>query len=249
MKMKWALKSPAKKDSDGNVVYRRGKGRRGIRVGGRRWEVEVLAMITRSNLAEQLREYQIRSKHDWASVSFFSSTSTASFSSSRYLFIFPLFSFTIFCFRSRVAICWFFLFFWGEKFISLMIYNCSIMKSPKIQLLTVRFLKKIFSFFSWIGSLEIINIWGIVKFVEPLVGLLTMKTWLHLIGHNFFLELFSGFQFRIVVIDVLTLERVWSTFDSEVLRSIWHEKVLETKLWWVQIGSSSTDYYYFHFNL
>ncbi|XP_078446320.1 uncharacterized protein LOC144715260 [Wolffia australiana] len=31
-------------------------------------------MITRSNLAEQLREYQIRSKHDWASFSFFSST-------------------------------------------------------------------------------------------------------------------------------------------------------------------------------
>ncbi|CAK7346067.1 unnamed protein product [Dovyalis caffra] len=38
-------------------------------------------MITRSNLADQLREYQIRSKHDWASVSFFSSTSN--FSSSR----------------------------------------------------------------------------------------------------------------------------------------------------------------------
>ncbi|KAL2499258.1 hypothetical protein Adt_12768 [Abeliophyllum distichum] len=32
-------------------------------------------MITRSNLAEQLREYQIRSKKGWASVSFFSSTS------------------------------------------------------------------------------------------------------------------------------------------------------------------------------
>ncbi|KAL7117642.1 hypothetical protein ACP275_03G084600 [Erythranthe tilingii] len=32
-------------------------------------------MITRSKLAEQLREYQIRSKHDWASVSFFSSSS------------------------------------------------------------------------------------------------------------------------------------------------------------------------------
>ncbi|KAL8514935.1 hypothetical protein ACS0TY_013856 [Phlomoides rotata] len=32
-------------------------------------------MITRSKLAEQLREYQIRSKHDWASVSLFSSTS------------------------------------------------------------------------------------------------------------------------------------------------------------------------------
>ncbi|XP_057490023.1 uncharacterized protein LOC130776018 [Actinidia eriantha] len=31
-------------------------------------------MITRSNLAEQLREYQIRSKYDWASVPFFSST-------------------------------------------------------------------------------------------------------------------------------------------------------------------------------
>ncbi|XP_011074730.1 uncharacterized protein LOC105159382 [Sesamum indicum] len=39
-------------------------------------------MITRSNLAEQLREYQIRSKHDWASLSFFSSTSV-NLSSSR----------------------------------------------------------------------------------------------------------------------------------------------------------------------
>ncbi|CAH8363942.1 unnamed protein product [Eruca vesicaria subsp. sativa] len=38
-------------------------------------------MITRSKLAEQLREYQIRSNHDWASVSLFSSTSN--FSSSR----------------------------------------------------------------------------------------------------------------------------------------------------------------------
>ncbi|KAG6585775.1 hypothetical protein SDJN03_18508, partial [Cucurbita argyrosperma subsp. sororia] len=33
------------------------------------------AMITRSNLVEQLREYQIRSKHEWASVSLFSSAS------------------------------------------------------------------------------------------------------------------------------------------------------------------------------
>ncbi|KAF5181212.1 Nadh-ubiquinone oxidoreductase chain [Thalictrum thalictroides] len=33
-------------------------------------------MITRSNLAEQLREYQIRSKNEWASVSFFTSTSS-----------------------------------------------------------------------------------------------------------------------------------------------------------------------------
>ncbi|XP_074581045.1 uncharacterized protein LOC141837565 [Curcuma longa] len=33
-------------------------------------------MITRSNLAEQLREYQVRSKHEWATLSFFSSTAT-----------------------------------------------------------------------------------------------------------------------------------------------------------------------------
>ncbi|KAL8229403.1 hypothetical protein R6Q57_014303 [Mikania cordata] len=31
--------------------------------------------ITRSNLVEQLREYQIRTKHDWASISLFSPTS------------------------------------------------------------------------------------------------------------------------------------------------------------------------------
>lgn len=36
---------------------------------------EFSKMITRSNLAEQLREYQIRSKHEWASAVFFSSTS------------------------------------------------------------------------------------------------------------------------------------------------------------------------------
>ncbi|CAN8304643.1 unnamed protein product [Cochlearia groenlandica] len=38
-------------------------------------------MITRSKLAEQLRENQIRSKHDWVSVSFFSSISSFSSSS------------------------------------------------------------------------------------------------------------------------------------------------------------------------
>ncbi|KAL9260906.1 hypothetical protein AKJ16_DCAP06720 [Drosera capensis] len=32
-------------------------------------------MITRHNLAEQLREYQIRTKYDWASASIFSSSS------------------------------------------------------------------------------------------------------------------------------------------------------------------------------
>lgn len=31
-------------------------------------------MITRSNLAEQLRDYQLRSQQNWASLSFFSST-------------------------------------------------------------------------------------------------------------------------------------------------------------------------------
>ena len=70
------------------------------------------AMITRSNLVEQLREYQIRSKHDWASASFFSSTSNIT--SSRYLpfisyfLVLPtilvvtcsFFRFSIFCVRS-----------------------------------------------------------------------------------------------------------------------------------------------------
>ncbi|XP_068646691.1 uncharacterized protein [Aristolochia californica] len=35
-------------------------------------------MITRSNLADQLREYQIRSKYEWPSLPFFSSTSNIS---------------------------------------------------------------------------------------------------------------------------------------------------------------------------
>ncbi|KAJ4775402.1 NADH-ubiquinone oxidoreductase chain [Rhynchospora pubera] len=34
-------------------------------------------MITRSNLAEQLREYQLRSKHQWATLAFLSSTSNS----------------------------------------------------------------------------------------------------------------------------------------------------------------------------
>lgn len=52
-------------------------------------------MITRSNLAEQLREYQIRSKHDWASVSFFSSTSP-NITTSRYALPNSYFSSVIF---------------------------------------------------------------------------------------------------------------------------------------------------------
>ncbi|XP_059278896.1 uncharacterized protein LOC132033058 [Lycium ferocissimum] len=47
-------------------------------------------MITRSNLAEQLREYQIRSKHDWASLSFFSSTSNLSTSTRADVVIFVI---------------------------------------------------------------------------------------------------------------------------------------------------------------
>lgn len=35
---------------------------------------QIDSMITRSNLADQLREYQVRSQHNWASLSFFSST-------------------------------------------------------------------------------------------------------------------------------------------------------------------------------
>ncbi|XP_022769320.1 uncharacterized protein LOC111312883 isoform X2 [Durio zibethinus] len=53
--------------------FLRSKPKQSIKPKGRERRREV--MITRSNLAEQLREYQIRSKHDWASVSFFSSTS------------------------------------------------------------------------------------------------------------------------------------------------------------------------------
>ncbi|KAJ8461570.1 hypothetical protein OPV22_034496 [Ensete ventricosum] len=34
-------------------------------------------MITRSNLVEQLREYQMRPKYEWATVSFLSSSSYA----------------------------------------------------------------------------------------------------------------------------------------------------------------------------
>lgn len=52
--------------------------------GGAAEQLGVRRMITRSKLAEQLREYQSRSKHDWASVSLFSSTS--SIASSRYFF-------------------------------------------------------------------------------------------------------------------------------------------------------------------
>ncbi|KAI5064402.1 hypothetical protein GOP47_0021072 [Adiantum capillus-veneris] len=35
-------------------------------------------MITRANLAEQLRDYQLRSQQNWASLSFFSSTANIS---------------------------------------------------------------------------------------------------------------------------------------------------------------------------
>ncbi|KAL4278627.1 hypothetical protein GQ457_03G030960 [Hibiscus cannabinus] len=55
------------------IRFLRSKAKQGIKPRGRDRKKE--EMMTRSNLAEQLREYQIRSKHDWASVSFFTSTS------------------------------------------------------------------------------------------------------------------------------------------------------------------------------
>ncbi|KAI3724561.1 hypothetical protein L2E82_36342 [Cichorium intybus] len=39
--------------------------------------------IKRSDLVDQLRDYQIRSKHDWASISFFTKTASLSYSLSR----------------------------------------------------------------------------------------------------------------------------------------------------------------------
>ncbi|XP_039070224.1 uncharacterized protein LOC120217073 [Hibiscus syriacus] len=53
------------------------KSKQGIKPKGRdiRRDIRREKMIARSNLADLLREYQIRSKHDWAAVSFFASTS------------------------------------------------------------------------------------------------------------------------------------------------------------------------------
>ncbi|XP_071689958.1 uncharacterized protein [Rutidosis leptorrhynchoides] len=58
-----------------NSVILQDKTTRSIDTGRRNDDVTNSKKITRSNLVDQLREYQIRSKHDWASVSFFSSTS------------------------------------------------------------------------------------------------------------------------------------------------------------------------------
>ncbi|XP_073146890.1 uncharacterized protein [Henckelia pumila] len=72
--------SPQNRRRRNQVIFRRctppraRRNRKRERAEGR-WCVEIRRMITRSKLAEQLREYQIRSKYDWASVSFFSSTS------------------------------------------------------------------------------------------------------------------------------------------------------------------------------
>ncbi|XP_076885677.1 uncharacterized protein LOC143535266 [Bidens hawaiensis] len=54
--------------------------------------------ITRSNLVDQLREYQIRSKHDWASMSFFSSTSNLSSSSRVDVVVFVIWELVILAF-------------------------------------------------------------------------------------------------------------------------------------------------------
>lgn len=55
--------------------------------------------ITRSNLVEQLREYQIRTKHDWASVSLF--TPSSNLYTSRY-YIYHFRVSLINCFRMDV---------------------------------------------------------------------------------------------------------------------------------------------------
>jgi hypothetical protein len=66
-------------------------------------------MITRSNLAEQLRDYQIRSKHDWASVSFFSSTSPNITTSRYHQYLFTLFLFVyLFFFQIKIKPPFFF---------------------------------------------------------------------------------------------------------------------------------------------
>ncbi|CAN8234476.1 unnamed protein product [Cochlearia groenlandica] len=64
-------------------------------------------MITRSNLAEQLREYQIRTKHDWASLSFFSSTSNLS-SSRADVLVFVIWELVILSFLVISAVSLFF---------------------------------------------------------------------------------------------------------------------------------------------
>ncbi|XP_030527347.1 uncharacterized protein LOC115738763 [Rhodamnia argentea] len=66
------------------------------------------AMITRSNLAEQLREYQIRSKHNWATVSFFSSTSTPSSSSRVDVVVFVIWELLILAFLVFSAVSLYF---------------------------------------------------------------------------------------------------------------------------------------------
>ncbi|OAY70962.1 uncharacterized protein LOC109727011 [Ananas comosus] len=60
-------------------------------------------MITRSNLAEQLREYQIRSKHEWATLSYFASTASSSSRVDVVLVLWELLMFAFFVF-SGVAL-------------------------------------------------------------------------------------------------------------------------------------------------
>ncbi|KAK6939270.1 hypothetical protein RJ641_028801 [Dillenia turbinata] len=67
-------------------------------------------MITRSNLAEQLREYQIRSKHDLASVSFFSST--ASINSRVDVVVFVIWELVILAFLVFAAVSLYFRHLW-----------------------------------------------------------------------------------------------------------------------------------------
>ncbi|WZY76997.1 uncharacterized protein LOC103853007 [Brassica rapa] len=65
-------------------------------------------MITRSKLAEQLREYQIKSKHDWASVSIFSSSSNFSSSSRVDVVVFVIWELVILAFLVFSAVSLYF---------------------------------------------------------------------------------------------------------------------------------------------
>ncbi|KAJ8433426.1 hypothetical protein Cgig2_024762 [Carnegiea gigantea] len=65
-------------------------------------------MITRHNLVEQLREYQIRSKHDWASASFFSSTSHNNFTSRMDIVVFVIWELIILAFLVFSAVSLYF---------------------------------------------------------------------------------------------------------------------------------------------
>ncbi|GMH04657.1 hypothetical protein Nepgr_006497 [Nepenthes gracilis] len=67
---------------------------------------QTVEMITRHNLAEQLREYQIRSKQEWASASFF--TASTNFTSRVDIVIFVIWELVILAFLVFSAVSLYF---------------------------------------------------------------------------------------------------------------------------------------------